>query len=102
MTVQLFDSNFSWISLKGDQGKGFGLDINSKTADEQLQKDLSRWSNISRNTAIRIYKHFFADFGKIFSNIIIVISLPQFLNMKRLNFESGIKDVRDILSPTTI
>ena len=72
----------SWISFKGDKGKGFGLNINSKTADERLQKDLSRWSNISRHTAIRIYKHFFADFGKMSSNI-----LPEFWNIKGLNFE---------------
>ena len=65
----------SRISYKGDKGKGFGLNSNTKTADGRMQKDLSRWTNISRNTAIRIYKHFFADFGKISGNNLMNIPL---------------------------
>ena len=65
----------SRISYKGDKGKGFGLNSNTKTADGRMQKDLSRWTNISRNTAIRIYKHFFADFGKISGHNLVNNSL---------------------------
>ena len=76
-----------WDLNKGDKGKGFGLNSNDKSAEERLQKDLSRWSKISRNTAIRIYKHFFADFGKIKIIYVTQISLeyPKELQVSILN-----------------
>ena len=63
------------------------MNSNDKSAEERLQKDLSRWSKISRNTAIRIYKHFFADFGKITVIYVTQISLnyPQELKVSILN-----------------
>ena len=51
------------------KGKGFGLTEPNDGPDPDRQ-DLSKWSEIPRHTAIRIYKHYFADFGMFQTKVI--------------------------------